>query len=142
MKPKGSRYRVGNLDLIEKYIGTAHNVLNDVHNHLKEIDIPDIALDKDIIQFGNSAHIILPRKYINKAATVVIKKDHKSEYRFYKAIKMIVTFMHTYSCPTCKKLSKNMKWKWSYKKPNKINVEAKCPDCNKTVKKALVSPMD
>ena len=36
--------------------------------------LPEAMTDKKIKRFGNASHIILPREYANKKATVIIKK--------------------------------------------------------------------
>ncbi len=40
---------------------------------MKEL-LPEAIVDKEIKPFGNASHIILPKEYANKKATIIIKK--------------------------------------------------------------------
>jgi len=39
--------------------------------------VPESVLEKDIKLFGNASHIILPKEYANKKATVIIRNGNK-----------------------------------------------------------------
>ena len=50
-------------------------LLNKIEGLMKGMNIPDDVIEKKITIFGNSAHVLIPRKYINKKAIIIIKKS-------------------------------------------------------------------
>jgi len=49
-------------------------LLQEVEKLMKELNIPDEVLEKKITASGNSAHIVVPRKYLGKGAIVIVRK--------------------------------------------------------------------
>ena len=45
-----------------------------INGLLKELNIPEKILEKQIKLFGNASHVILPKKYANKKAKIIIKR--------------------------------------------------------------------
>ena len=45
-----------------------------VYNTMKKL-VPESITEKKIKPFGNASHIILPKEYANKKATVIIRKS-------------------------------------------------------------------
>jgi len=50
--------------------------LKKVYGTMKKI-IPESVTDKEIKIFGNASHIILPKKYAGKKATIIIRNGKK-----------------------------------------------------------------
>lgn len=55
-----------NLERLQQDVKRAYNTMKNV--------LPEAITDKVIKPFGNASHIILPKKYAKKKATVIIKK--------------------------------------------------------------------
>ncbi len=47
--------------------------LEQVRKAMKELDLPEDILEKEIKPFGNASHIILPKEYANNKAKIIIK---------------------------------------------------------------------
>lgn len=63
----------GKIDLNKLTESLVENLKN-IQTTMKELDVPEEVLERDIKQFGNASHIILPKEYANKKAKVIIKK--------------------------------------------------------------------
>jgi len=55
-----------NLEQLQKDVKRAYNTMRKV--------IPEAIKDAKIKRFGNASHIILPKKYAGKKATVIVKR--------------------------------------------------------------------
>ena len=49
-------------------------LMEDLNKEMKKSQIPEEIMEKEITEFGNSAHIVMPKEYANKKAIVVVKK--------------------------------------------------------------------
>jgi putative transposon-encoded protein len=57
---------------VEKIVKKLNEGLNSIRKAMKELEIPEQVLEKDIKPFGNASHIILPKEYSNNKAKVII----------------------------------------------------------------------
>lgn len=57
-----------NLEQLQKDVKKAYETMKKI--------IPESIKDAEIKRFGNAAHIILPKEYAGKKATVIVKKEH------------------------------------------------------------------
>lgn len=48
--------------------------LKTVEDLMKQLNYPEKIIEKEIKPFGNSCHMVLPKKYQNKKASIIIKK--------------------------------------------------------------------
>jgi putative transposon-encoded protein len=48
--------------------------LEQIRKAMKELDLPEDVLEKEIKPFGNASHIILPKEYANNKAKIIIKR--------------------------------------------------------------------
>jgi len=55
-----------NLEKLQEDVKNAYNTMKKI--------LPESITDKEIKPFGNASHIILPKEYAYKKATVIIKK--------------------------------------------------------------------
>jgi putative transposon-encoded protein len=60
----------GHLKKVEKI----KQLLAELQDEMDSLNIPDEILEKEITEFGNSAHIILPKDYAKKSAIIIVKK--------------------------------------------------------------------
>ena len=49
-------------------------LLEEIEKLMKDLNIPDEIIEKEITASGNSAHIVVPKKHLNKKAIVIIRK--------------------------------------------------------------------
>lgn len=49
-------------------------LLKEIQRIMKELNIPDEVLDRVVLPSGNSAHVFIPKKYLNKKVIVIIRK--------------------------------------------------------------------
>lgn len=49
-------------------------LMEELNKELKKSQVPEEILEKEISEFGNSSHIILPKEYAKKKAIVIIRK--------------------------------------------------------------------
>jgi len=59
---------------VEKKIERMIELIKQMNEIMKSLRIPEEILDRKIKPFGNASHIILPRKYSDKEAKVIIKR--------------------------------------------------------------------
>ena len=59
---------------MENKIDRIKSLLREVESLMKDINIPEKIIEKDVTVFGNSAHVVVPREYVKKKAIVIIKK--------------------------------------------------------------------
>jgi len=57
-----------------KKIERIKTCLRTIEETMKELNSTDQVVEKEIKPFGNSSHMILPRKFKNKKASIIIKK--------------------------------------------------------------------
>ncbi|GAH17688.1 unnamed protein product [marine sediment metagenome] len=50
------------------------NLLEEIEKIMKELNIPDEIIEREVLATGNSAHITIPKKHLNKKAIVIINK--------------------------------------------------------------------
>ena len=55
-----------NLEKLQEDVKKAYNTMKTL--------LPESISEREIKPFGNASHIILPKKYTNKKATVIVKK--------------------------------------------------------------------
>ena len=55
----------------------------DIYLKLKKVNFEEV-LERDIAQFGNSSHIILPREHKGKKATIIIHSKNQNKNHSYK----------------------------------------------------------
>ena len=48
--------------------------MNEINEEMRNFNVPEEILDREIKPFGNASHIILPKEFANKKAKVIIKK--------------------------------------------------------------------
>jgi len=48
-----------------------------INNLMQELNVPEKVIEKQIKNFGNASHVILPKEYANKTAKVIIQ-NHKN----------------------------------------------------------------
>ena len=49
-------------------------LMEDINEEMRNFNVPEELLERDIKPFGNASHIILPKEFANKKAKVIIKK--------------------------------------------------------------------
>jgi len=49
-------------------------LMNEINEEMRNFNVPEEILDREIKPFGNASHIILPKEFANKKAKVIIKK--------------------------------------------------------------------
>ena len=59
---------------MENKVNKIKELLEEIESSMKEINIPDKIIEKEITEFGNSAHVVVPREHLKKKAIIIIKK--------------------------------------------------------------------
>jgi len=49
-------------------------LLKEVHKLMKELNIPDEILEREVSATGNSAHVCIPKKYLGKKVIVILRR--------------------------------------------------------------------
>ena len=57
-----------------KKLERLNNCLKTIDKIMKQLNVPEEVIEKDIKPFGNASHMILPKQYQNKKATILIRK--------------------------------------------------------------------
>ena len=75
MKKKKAKKKYGRVDVSSKEIRINLEQLQkdvkNVYENMRKL-VPETITNQEIKPFGNSSHIILPKEYANKKATVII----------------------------------------------------------------------